>query len=132
MKTYVCFIVAATQICHKSNFVHIQYFYIAGSRYVAQEHRKCVVVFPLQQWLSERNTCLRYTHPNCLVFSRCSYSRLQSVKVHRSEQSVNLVSHKDPLKKFERVRSGDRFDQEMDNHQPERSLSNCLFENLVT
>jgi hypothetical protein len=105
-------------ICHKSNFVHIQYFYIAGIRYEAQEHRKCFVVFPLQQWLSERTIFLLFTHPTSRVFSRCSYSILQVVQGHRSQQSVNLVSHKGPLEKFEGVSSGDRFGQELDDHQP--------------
>jgi len=43
-------------------------------------HTECIVVFPLQQWLSERSTMLRYT---CIAYFFMSRWLLLSVYFYR-------------------------------------------------
>jgi amino acid permease len=52
----------AKLICHKSSVVHTQYFYIAGSGHVAQQHTEYIVVCPQQQWLHQHATTQRYMY----------------------------------------------------------------------
>ena len=64
-----------------------QYCYLL----VDQRHTQCIVEFPLQQWLSERVTVLRYTYSACLVITErewvCCAVRTGSINVIR----VNFV-----------------------------------------
>jgi len=55
-------------------------------------HTECIVVFPLQQWLSERATMLRYTYiPYRVLFSRL-YSTFLII-IFRMYTFFDLVSN---------------------------------------
>jgi hypothetical protein len=62
VKTYVQFIVTGVyKSAKRALLCNNQYFCVVDSdAYLDNTHRKCIVVFPLQQWLEERAAALCY------------------------------------------------------------------------
>jgi hypothetical protein len=69
--------------------------YGARALHAGYTHREygILIAFPLQQWLHERSTMLRYTHITCLgkAVSTCSSSMRFSLTVFRLELHENHV-----------------------------------------
>jgi len=54
-------------LCNNSDVVQHSIFQNTWQFHLTLQYAECVVAFPLQQWLHERATILRYTYNVCLV-----------------------------------------------------------------